>query len=295
MPEPTSAPARLRSLLDSPGLIRALCPYDAFSALVMERAGVELLFLGGFGIAASRLGLPDLGFLDHSEMAEEVQRITDRVSVPVIVDGDTGGADAPHVWRNVRRFEEAGAAGVLIEDQADPKRCGHFAGKRVVSRAEMTEKILAALEARQNPEFVIGARTDARETLGLSEAIERANLYADTGADLLFVEAPSSRAELSAIPQAVPHPLLANMLTGGLTPILGPDELEESGYKIAVAPVASLLVTARALQDLCRVWLSEGRVDALPEDRTATLSEVKDILGVDYWLDIGDRIGSHPG
>jgi len=283
MPDSPTAPRRLRQLLRRPGLIRALCPHDVFTAMVMARAGVELLFLGGFGVSASRLGLPDLGFLTADEMIECVRRTAERVSVPLIADGDTGGAPQ-QVWRLVRRLEAAGAAGVLLEDQAEPKRCGHFAGKRLVSTAEMVAKLEAALAARQNADFVMAARTDARQPLGLDEAILRANRYAEVGADLLFIEAPESREEIEAIPGSVPHPLLAHMLTGGVTPLANVADLEAAGYRIAVAPVASLLVIARAVQDLANAWLTEGRVDALPANRFATLAEVKDILEVDRWL-----------
>ncbi|HUQ68828.1 MAG TPA: isocitrate lyase/PEP mutase family protein, partial [Planctomycetaceae bacterium] len=173
----STAAARLRELLARPEIIRSLAPHDVFTAKIMEQAGIELLFLGGFGASASLLGLPDMGFITLPEMADLTRRMTGAVRVPVIVDGDTGHGGWQNVVRCVRDFERAGAAGMLLEDQAFPKRCGHFAGKQVIPADEMLVKLRAALDARADADFVVIARTDARAIEGLDAAIDRANRY----------------------------------------------------------------------------------------------------------------------
>src|SRR5436309_2210272 len=228
---------RLRELLREPGVIRSLGAHDVFTARLIEAAGLETVFLGGFGAAASLLGLPDVGLLTLTEMADAVRRTAQRVSVPVVADGDTGHGDLHNVVRTVRELEAAGAAGVLLEDQVTPKRCGHFRGKQVIPAGEMVLKLKAARGARKDPDFVLIARTDARAVEGLDAAVARANRYAAAGADVCFIEAPESRHELERIPREVKAPLLVNMLSGGVTPILTVDELARMGYKIVVCPI----------------------------------------------------------
>lgn len=274
---------RLRELLERPGIIRSLAAHDAFTAKVCEASGLELLFLGGFGAAASGYGLPDLGLLGLAEMAEACRRMTSVLSVPLIVDGDTGYGSIPNVQRTVREFERAGAAGMLLEDQVFPKRCGHFAGKSVVSMDDMSAKLKAALDVRSNPNFVIIARTDARAVEGLSAAIDRANHFANLGADVCFVEAPQSREELAQIGREVRSFQLANMLTGGVTPILQAEELQSLGFKIVVAPIETLAVTGFAVQKLAKSMLQSGRVDRLA-DEMLSFEEMKNLLGVQSWL-----------
>src|SRR5262245_40059038 len=181
---------KLRQLLNSPGVIRSLGAHDVFTARLIEAAGLETVFIGGFGTSASMLGLPDVGFLTLTEMADAVRRMAQRVRIPVVADGDTGHGDLHNVVRTVREFEAAGAAGVLLEDQVTPKRCGHFQGKQVIPAEEMVLKLKAALDARRDPDFVIVARTDARATLGIDAAIGRVNRYGAAGADVCFIEAP---------------------------------------------------------------------------------------------------------
>src|SRR5262249_36621231 len=179
---------RLRELLQGPTVIRSLGAHDVFTARLIEAAGLETVFIGGFGVAASTLGLPDVGLLTLTEMAEAGRRHAQRVAIPVVADGDTGHGDLHNVVRTVREFERAGAAGILLEDQVTPKRCGHFQGKQVIPPGEMVLKLKAALDARDDPDFVIIARTDARAVEGIDAAIERANRYGDTGADVCFIE-----------------------------------------------------------------------------------------------------------
>ena len=276
----TDSTEKLRELLAQPGIIRSLAPHDPFSAKVMEQAEIPLFFLGGFGASASTFGLPDLGLLGLAEMADAARRMTAAVNVPVIVDGDTGYGAIPNVIRTVREFERAGAAGMLLEDQLFPKRCGHFQGKQLISVDEMSAKLKAALDARRDSRFVVIARTDARAVEGLDAAIARANRYAEVGADLIFVEAPQSRDELARVTQEIPKPQLANMLVGGATPILSADELQTLGFKIVVSPIESLAVTAFAVERLAKAMLTGGRVDTLA-DRMWTFSEMKRLLGVE--------------
>lgn len=278
-----SAPQQLRQLLARPGIIRSLAPHDAFTARVMEQAGIELLFLGGFGASASGFGLPDLSLLGLAEMTEAARKMIAAVSVPVIVDGDTGHGGIANVIRTVREFERAGAAGMLLEDQVFPKRCGHFTGKQVVPVDEMLAKLDAALQARRDRDFVIIARTDARAVEGLDAAIDRANRYAACGADVCFVEAPQSREELELIARSIAKPQLANMLVGGATPIFSADELAAMGFKIVVSPVESLAITGFAVRELARAMLDHGRVDGLA-DRMFSFAELKQVLAVDDYL-----------
>ncbi len=282
---------RLRGLLTQPAIIRSLGAHDVFTARLIEAAGLETVFLGGFGTSASLLGLPDVGFLTLTEMADAVRRMAQRVSIPVVADGDTGHGDLHNVTRTVREFERAGAAGILLEDQVAPKRCGHFAGKQIIPTDEMVLKLLAALDARDDPDFVIVARTDARSVEGIDGAIARANRYGATGADVCFIEAPESREELERIPREVGYPLLVNMLSGGVTPIAPVDELERLGYKIVVCPIESLLIAGKAIQRLIAAFLSRGRAD-LPVDEMLTFAEVKQILGLDEVLGLRARLES---
>ena len=281
-----NASARFRELLAQPGIIPSMGVHDVFTGLIVEQAGFDTLFMGGFGTSASLLGLPDLNFLTMTEMADAILRMTSRLSIPVIADGDTGHGDLHNVHRTVQSFEAAGAAGILLEDQVMPKRCGHFEEKQVIPCDDMVRKIKTAVAARSNPDFTIFARTDARQMNGLEDAIERVNRCCEAGADIAFIEAPQTRAELEEIPKRVDFPLFANMLTGGVTPILSVAELGQLGYKIAVAPIESLLVTAKAMSDLCSAWKNEGRVDQIAA-QSMSFAEVKDLLGVDRYLHLG--------
>ncbi len=278
---------RFRQLLAEPKIIRSLGAHDVFTARLVENAGLETVFIGGFGTSASLLGLPDVGFLTMTEMADAVRRMSQRVSIPVVADGDTGHGDLHNVARTVREFERAGVAGILLEDQVTPKRCGHFQGKQLIAKDEMILKLKVALDARRDSDFVIVARTDARAVEGLDSAIDRVNAYGETGADVCFIEAPESKEELIRIPNEVNKPLLVNMLTGGVTPILPAGELQEMGYKIIVCPIESLMVTAVAMQKLIQAILTEGRVDQV--EGMMSFAEIKEILGLDEVLGLRDK------
>jgi len=283
--------AAMRDLLKQPKLIRSLGAQDVFSAMIMVKAGIDLLFAGGYGVSASMLGLPDVGLMTMSEMAEAVRRMADRLSIPLVADGDTGHGDLQNVARTVREFEAAGAAGILLEDQVHPKRCGHLEGKNVIPAEEMSLKLRAALDARRDADFVIFARTDALAVEGIEAAIERANRYAEVGADVCFVEGPTSLEQLRRIPREVNAPLLANMLTGGVTPIVAFDELHAMGYKIGVCPIAGLLAAGTAVKRLAETLLASGRVDQCLADQM-TFADVKQLLGTDEFLDLRRRLES---
>jgi 2-methylisocitrate lyase-like PEP mutase family enzyme len=280
---------RLRELLAAPGIIRSLGAHDVFTARLIESAGLETVFIGGFGTSASLLGLPDVGLLTLTEMADAVRRVALRVRIPVVADADTGHGDLHNVVRTVREFEHAGAAGILLEDQVTPKRCGHFEGKQVIPVDEMVLKLRAAQKARSDSDFVIVARTDACAVEGIDAAIARANRYGDAGADVCFIEAPQGRQELERIPREVRYPLLVNMLTGGVTPILSVAELQQLGYKIVVCPIESLLITGTAIRRLIDALLKRGRVD-LPPDQMMTFADVKKVLGLEEVLGIREQL-----
>jgi 2,3-dimethylmalate lyase len=279
----TNGPRRLRELLQRPGIIRSLGAHDVFTGLIVEQAGFETVFLGGFGASASMLGLPDLNFLTMTEMADFVRRMAARLSIPIIADGDTGHGDLHNVRRTVEMFEAAGASGILLEDQITPKRCGHFANKQVIPTEEMVRKIKAAVSAKGDPDFMIFARTDARQMNGLDDAIDRVKRCCEAGADVAFVEAPQSRAELEQIPKRIRFPVFANMLTGGATPILSTQELEQLGYKFVVCPIESLMVCARAMRTLCETWKTAGRVDQLASE-SLSFAELKALLGLEKYF-----------
>lgn len=281
--------ARLRELLASGRIIRGVGAHDVFSAMIIEQAGLEVVFLGGFGASASHLGLPDLNFITQTEMADCVRRTTARVGVPVIADGDTGHGDLHQVARTVELFEAAGAAGMLLEDQVAPKRCGHFDDKQVIPCEQMVMKLKAALATRRDPDFVIIARTDARAVEGFDAALERMQAYLAAGADVAFIEAPQSREELERAAREIDAPLFANMVSGGRTPILSVDELQALGYAFVAFPVETLMVCARALHELCEAVKTEGRVDHIA-NAAMSFPELKQLLGVEYFANFKDKL-----
>ncbi len=263
----TEAPAeRLRALLNEGRLLVMPCCFDALSATLIERAGFPLTFMSGFAVSAARLGLPDTGLISYGEMVDQGRSICAAVSIPVIGDGDTGYGNALNVKRTVAGYARAGFAAVMIEDQLAPKRCGHTRGKAVVGRSEALGRIRAAVDARdENADILILARTDARATHGLDEAILRARAFAEAGADILFVEAPRSEAEMETVCRALPGWKMANMLEGGDTPVLPPARMEAMGFAIAAYPLTLLSAAAaramtEALEDLRAGRPSPGRL-----------------------------------
>jgi len=285
----TDPAAQMRNLIEKPGVISTLGAHDVLTAVMVEQCGFDSVFIGGFGTSASLYGLPDLNFLGMSEMVDATRRMTHRVSIPVIADADTGHGDLHNVMRCVNEFEGSGAAGIILEDQVFPKRCGHFGGKEVIPADEMLMKFKAAVAARQNPDFIFIARTDSRETDGLDDAIDRINRYCDAGADVAFIEAPLSIDELEEICKRVEYPKLVNMLALGKTPILSTDELEQMGFKIVVAPIDSVLMTAHCMREMAEVFKREGHTKSL-KDKMVGFDEVKDILGLPEYLNLKEKL-----
>ena len=266
---------RLRALLQGPDFLVMPCCFDPLSARLVERAGFPLTFMSGFAVSAARLAVPDTGLISYAEMLDQGRNICTAVDIPVIGDGDTGYGNPANVRRTVQGYAAAGFAGIMIEDQLTPKRCGHTGVKEVVDRAEALRRVHAACDARDDgADILIMARTDARSALGLDEALWRIRAFAEAGADMLFLEAPRNEAEMQAFCDAAPGPKLANMLEEGITPILPPERLALLGYKIAAYPL-TLLNTAvyamrEALQDL-----QQGRT---PPKR-AGFQDIQDLLG----------------
>lgn len=249
----SSPAARLRALIDAPGLRVMPCCFDALSARLIEQAGFELTFMSGFAVSASRLGMPDTGLISFGEMLDQGRSICAATRLPVIGDGDTGYGSALNVKRTVTSYAAAGFAGVMIEDQEAPKRCGHTRGKRVVSRAEALSRVRAAVDAREEgADILVMARSDARATDGLDEAIARCRAFADLGADILFLEGPRSESEMVKFCEAVPGAKMANLVEGGDTPLLPPKRLEEIGYRIAAYPLTLLSAATAAMLDALR-------------------------------------------
>ena len=241
--------AIFRSLANSPELLMLPVAHDGLSALAIAQAGFQAMAVAGFGSSGSVLGLPDFGLMSSTEMLNHYAHIIERVDIPVMVDIDTGFGDVNNVIRTVRQVEAMGAAALFIEDQTFPKRCGHMAGKAVVSVDEYLPKLKAALWARRNPDFVIMARTDAVALHGLDEGIRRARIYAEAGADMVFVEAVTSMEDMRTVNSALSVPSMANMIEGGKSPFLSAAELQDVGYALAAYPCASVFTAVRALQN----------------------------------------------
>lgn len=244
-----SSADKLRSLLAQPGMIVMSACYDGLTARLVEQAGMPATFMSGFGVAATRLGLPDTGLISYGEMLDQARNICSAVQIPVLGDGDTGFGNPLNIKRTVQGYHQAGLACVMIEDQVMPKRCGHTAGKEVVNLDEARLRIRAAVDARlQGADILIMARTDARATHGLDEAIERCQAFVELGADITFLEAPRSKNEMQAYCRNVPGYKMANLVEHGKTPLLAHQELEDMGYKIAVYPLTLLNAAIDAMQ-----------------------------------------------
>lgn len=282
---------RFRELIEGDGLV--VCPgvVDALFARLAERAGFDLIYATGAGIANSHLGVPDLGLLTMTELLEISRRITHAVDIPVLADIDTGYGGALNVYRTVADFEAAGVAGVQIEDQVNPKRCGHFSDKQVVSLGEMLERITAARQARTDPNLVIVARTDAISTHGLGEAIVRANAFVDAGADLIFVEAPENLEDLAGIPGEVAAPVLVNMVEGGRTPAVPPARLEQMGYRVALYANAILRVALAAASEALDVLRQTGQSDQLLS-RMLSWDGRQNLVDLQRWLELDAGIAA---
>jgi len=280
--------AIIRELLSQPGLVLMPCCYDAISARLVERAGFGLTFMSGFAVSASRLGLPDTGLISYGEMVEQGRNICAAVSIPVIGDGDTGYGNAMNVKRTITGYAGAGFGGIMIEDQVAPKRCGHTRGKQVVGREEAVARIRAAVDARAESaaDIIIIARSDARETHGLDEALWRMQAFEDCGADVLFLEAPRSEEEMLKFCTTLKGIKMANMVEQGITPFTPPSRLEEIGYKIAAYPLTLLNAAVSAMQTA----LDDLKKGNSPADML-DFSVLQEIVGFNAYYEEEKRYG----
>ncbi len=275
----------LRELLQRDKLLVAPGCFDGLSARLVEEAGFEAAYLSGGAVARS-MGIPDIGLVTMSEVIERASQVVSAVTIPVIADADTGYGNAVNLVRTVREYERVGVAAIHIEDQITPKRCGHLDGKEVVSLAEMKKKLEAALAARTDPDFCLIARTDSRAVHGLEDAIRRGKAFAKIGADVVFVEAPQSEAELAEIPRAISHvPLLVNVFKGGKTPMLPVERLQQMGYRIAIYPSETQRAAIYAMRQALNLLKREGTTEQMDEALT-TFKERDKIVGLDEWQKI---------
>jgi len=261
------------TVLIAPGI------YDMVSVKIADRLGFDLLYMTGFGTVASHLGLPDAGIASYRDMVDRVAVMAGGAKTPIVADGDTGYGGLLNVQHTVRGYEKAGAAAIQLEDQEFPKKCGHTPGRRVIPVEDMVEKIKVAVESRSSADFLIVARTDARTSLGLEEAIRRGKMFAEAGADVLFVESPESEQEMATICRELAgKPLLANMVEGGRTPVLPAARLGELGYAMAIYPVAGLLAAAAALDAAYRELRATGTTLGM-RDKLYPFEEMTKVMG----------------
>lgn len=285
--------ARLRELLAAPEPLVAPGAYDAMSALLIEQAGFDAVYMTGFGTTASLLGRPDVGLLSGSEMVNNARRIVAAVDRPVIADADTGYGNAINVIHTVRAYEQVGVAGIHLEDQVMPKKCGHMSGKEVLPAEEMVGKLRAAVAARSDPEFLIIGRTDAAAVHGLDEAIERGHRYAEAGADALFIEAPTSEDDVAKVANELAGvaPLVFNWVEGGRTPPLPLDRIAELGFAMVLFPIGTLLAATAGMRSL----LNSLRADGTPTAAMSwlpTFNQFTDLVGLPELADLEQRFGS---
>jgi 2,3-dimethylmalate lyase len=287
---PSPGPARLRQLLaagDGPVVLPGV--YDALGARLVEQAGFDGVYMTGFGTSAGLLGRPDVGLLGMSEMVDNARRIVAATDLPVLADADTGYGNPVNVIRTVQEYERSGVAGIHLEDQVMPKRCGHLAGKSVVPASEFRARVEAAVAARRDPDFLLVARTDARGPLGLDAALERAELARRAGADMVFVEALRTEAELESVAEALRGtPLLLNWVEGGRTPPLPLERIAELGFALVILPLSTLLAATRAMVDV----LGEIRRAGTPLpvlDRLTGFDEFGELIGLPEIDELGSR------
>jgi 2-methylisocitrate lyase-like PEP mutase family enzyme len=278
----------LRRLLAEDRLIVAPGVYDGISAVIAGKLGFPAAYMTGAGVSASGWGLPDIGLLTLTEMAERARTLAGLLDVPLIADADTGYGSPINVVRTVQEYERAGVAAIQLEDQAFPKRCGHLPGKEVIDGARFGVVLEAALEARRNPSTVIVARTDALATHGVDEAISRGQRYAEIGADLIFIEAPTSLEEIERIAGEVEAPLVLNIVPGGRTPELPPERLAELGFRVAIHPGVALGATATAAMDAMAALATSSAVK--PSRDPAGFF---DLFGLTVWNELGERYAGY--
>jgi len=264
--------------------------YDAIGAKIAEKTGFNAMFQTGYGTSATLFGMPDYGFISSAETVDNARRICRAVSLPVIVDADTGYGNALSVWKLVKELESAGASGIFLEDQRWPKRCGHMQGKEVVSQEEYAEKLGAAIDARSSKNFIIVARTDARATKGLDAAIERGLYNKKLGADAIFVEAPKSIQEMKKIGKAIKAPLVANMIEGGATPLISASELNKMGFKIILYPLSVLFANTFATINILKELKKTGTTKKL-RSKLVSFDQFNDLVELRKYRKLEKRYG----
>ncbi|MFD0824371.1 isocitrate lyase/PEP mutase family protein [Neobacillus sp. M.A.Huq-85] len=279
---------KFKERVSQTGIIIAPGAYDSLTSVLIEQAGFEALYMTGGGISYTTLGKPDIGLMTASEMATRASYICDSVQIPVIADADTGYGNYLNVMRTVRDFERAGISAIQLEDQDFPKRCGHLRDKNVIPLSEMIGKIKAAVDTRVDENLLIIARTDSRAINGLHEAIERAQCYAEAGADIIFVEALENKDEFSTITNYIQMPLLANMVEGGKSPLMSASELDSMGYKIVIFPNSVTRVVAKAAQDLFHE-LKETGTTAGMKDQMLNFSQLNQLLGIQRYHEMEEK------
>lgn len=290
MPTP-SAESRIQRILNEDGPTAFPGVYDTLSAKIAERMGFRMAFVSGYSVAATAIGEPDFGLLTQTEIIDRARRICMSVSIPIIVDADTGYGNPLNVYRTVQELIAAGAAGCFLEDQVWPKKCGHMRGKKVIEREEYLHKIRAAVEARGEHDFFIVARTDALAIHGMDEAVARIVAAREIGANASFVEAPGSIEQLAEIGRRVPKPMVANMIEGGKTPVLPREKLAELGFHLILYPLTGLFAAAKAVETMYRKLKSDGTTIG-EESRVMTFSEFNSLIGVDEKYKLAERFGA---
>jgi len=281
----------LKSMLKSKKPLVIPGVYDALGAKIAQKVGFDAMFQTGYGTSATLFGMPDFGFIGATETVDNARRISRAVSVPVIVDADTGYGNALSVWKLVKELESAGAAGIFLEDQKWPKRCGHMQGKEIVPQEEYTEKLSAAIDARENKDFIIVARTDARATEGLDAAIERGKQNKKTGADAVFVEAPRSLDEMKRIGKEISAPLVANMIEGGATPLSSAETLNKMGFKIILYPLSVLYANTFATMNILKELKKSGETTKYKQ-KVVNFDQFNDLVELSKFRKMEKRYGS---
>ncbi len=278
----------LKELLEKKEILVAPGAHDVLTAKVIEQVGFKAVYMTGYGQAASSLGKPDVGLLTMTEMLDRASKFVSAVKIPVIADADTGFGNALGVMRTVEMYEKAGVSAIQLEDQVAPKRCGHMDGREVVSMKEMIGKIEAAIEARQDENFLIIARTDARTTHGFEESLKRVKAYEKAGADIIFLESLESKEEMEILNKEINSPTLANMVEGGRTPLCSNKELEELGYNLVIWPTASTYMTAYMMKELMKELKEKGTTEGKMK-QMISFKDFNELIGLNEYNKLGEK------
>lgn len=284
-----SAGRKLKEMLRKDGIVVAPGAYDALTAKLIEISGFSCAYMTGYGVSASVLGKPDIGLITMTEMVNQLRNMAGAVDIPVVGDGDNGYGGLLNVVRTVEEYEKAGAAGIQLEDQVTPKRCGHMEGKEIISKNEMVSKIKAAIHARKDPDFQIIARTDARAVNGFEDALDRAKAFEQAGADIIFLEAPETVEEMIELNKQIKVPTIANMVEKGKTPLLTGKELAEIGYKMVIYPVSGLYCVTKAVLDMLEI-IKETDTTKGVLDRMIPFDSFNKLISLDELRDLEKQL-----